>query len=136
MIGYINDNGIFVLKAFYDFIFYNSNDKYFNLTLEEDLFFTTTGIAYDNIDRDLFEDLIIGDEITITYDDRGHLNNSRIYNIEYKGRNYLNIEHVILEMSNNKKSSQTIGIALISITTVVGVCLFIWNCKTNKKSIQ
>lgn len=116
----------------YDFLFNGGNDKYFNLTLEEDLFFTSTGIAYDNIDRSLFDDLIIGSDITITYNDEGIGSNNKIYNIEYNGKNYLDINVVLSKRSQTKKDFTTIGIIVICFTVIVGVGLFTFNYRKNK----
>ncbi len=95
-------------EKWYDFIFGGSSGSYFRVTLADGAFFEATGICYDNIDRGLFEDLKVGDEITITYEGKFGRPN-RIYAIEYNGLDYSSLESVLLEFRKNRKIWKTVG---------------------------
>lgn len=66
-----------------------NNHSYFNVTFTNGMFFETTGDLYDKIDKTLFYELSVGDELTVTYLPRGYGANNIIYGLEYNGVTYL-----------------------------------------------
>lgn len=119
-------------KKWYDFIFGGSRNEYFNINLNDDQFFTATGIAYDNIDRALFTELSIGEEITIVYNDEGIIAPNKLYNIKYKDKNYLDIDDLLKELELNEKIMKRTGLIIILVTVIISFCLYIWNYKKNR----
>lgn len=121
-------------KEWYDYIGSSSGNE-FNVTFEDGTYFEATGIAYDNIDRKLFEIICVGEEIKITYDYSWSRPN-RIYSIEYKGVNYLMLDNVLTQYRTEHKGSLIEGVIIVVVSVVLGcVGLCIVNYK-NKKSLQ
>lgn len=122
-------------KEWYDYIG-GSTGNFFNVTFEDGTFFEAKGIAYNNIDRELFEKIRIGEEIKITYSS-GFFRPNRIYAIEYNGINYLRSNDVLAQYENEYKDCLIIGIIIIVLSVVTGgVGLFIVNYKYKKKRFQ
>lgn len=122
-------------KEWYDYIG-GSTGSYLYITFEDGMFFEAKGIAYNNIDRELFETIRIGEEIKITYNSSWSRPN-RIYAIEYKGVNYLLLDDVLAQYENEHKSSFIAGLIIIVVSVLAGgVGLFIVNYKYRKNSLQ
>ena len=116
-----------------DYVFSSSPSSYFNVWLEDGSFFKATG-TYSMIDRALFEELQVGDEITITHDDGGFWGPDAIYGIEYHGKTYLSVDKVLSVHENDKQPMFIWGISLVVLTVIVGgVGLFLNNYKFRKK---
>lgn len=122
-------------KEWYDYIG-GSTGSYLYITFEDGTFFEAKGIAYNNIDRELFETIRIGEEIKITYNSSWSRPN-RIYAIEYNGVNYLLLDDVLAQYENEHKSSFIAGLIIIVVSVLAGgVGLFIVNYKYRKNSLQ
>lgn len=118
-------------EKWYDNIFGNSKGSYFDVRFEDNSYFEATGICYDNINRKLFEDLQIGEEITITYFEKsGGLR--KICSIDYNGETYLSLDDVLNEYSQNEKVAHIVGPTIMALSISVGVVLFIVNYKKNR----
>ena len=118
-------------EKWYDNIFRNSKGSYFDVRLEDSSYFEATGICYDSIDRRLFEDLQIGEEITITYFEKsGGLR--KICALEYNGGTYLSLSDVLDEYSKNEKVAHIVGPTIMALSISVGVVLFVINYKKNR----
>ena len=118
-------------EKWYDNIFGNSKGSYFDVRFEDNSYFEATGICYDNINRRLFEDLQIGEEITITYFEKsGGLR--KICSIDYNGETYLSLDDVLNEYSQNEKVAHIVGPTIMALSISVGVVLFIVNYKKNR----
>lgn len=122
-------------KEWYDYIG-GATGNYFNVTLEDGTFFEATGIAYNNINRELFEKIRPGEEIKLTYS-HGFGRPNRIYAIEYNGINYLPLDDVLAKYENEYKGRHIAGIVVIVLSVVAGGAgLFIVNYKYRKKAFQ
>lgn len=118
-------------EKWYDNIFGNSKGSYFDVWFEDNSYFEATGICYDNIDRRLFENLQIGEKITITYFEKsGGLR--KICAIEYNGETYLSLNDVLNEYSQNEKVAHIVGPTIIALSISLGTILFIVNHKKNR----
>ncbi len=118
-------------EKWYDHIFGNSKGSYFNVRFEDDSYFEATGICYENIDRSLFENIQIGEEITITYFKKsGGLR--KICAIEYNDETYLSLNDVLNEYSQNEKVAHIVGPTIMALSISVGAVLFIVNYKKNR----
>lgn len=118
-------------EKWYDNILGNSKGSYFDVRFEDNSYFEATGICYDKIDRRLFEDLQIGEEITITYFEKsGGLR--KICALEYNGEAYLSLNDVLNEYSKNEKVAHIVGPTIMAFSISVGVVLFIVNYKKNR----
>lgn len=125
-------------EEWYDFIIGggHSTGNYFNITFEDGTYFQSTGISYENINRELFEKITVGEEIKITYDSSWNRPN-RIYAIEYNGVNYLPIDDVLAGYEDTAKSMNIVGAITISLSIVIGgIGLFIANYKYRKRKVQ
>ena len=101
-----------------------STGSYFNLRFEDGSYFEATGLCYDNIDRRLFEDLRIGDEITVTYFEKsGGIR--KICAIEYNGETYLSLENVSNGFGQNERVALIVGPILMAVAVLIGVVLFV-----------
>ena len=118
-------------EKWYDHIFGNSIGSYFYVWLEDDSFFEATGICYDNIDRRLFENLQTGEEITITYFEKGG-GQRGICAIECSGETYLSLDDVLNEYRQNEKVAHIVGPAMIVLSISIGAVLFTVNYKKNR----
>lgn len=119
----------------YDYIG-GSTGSYLYVTLKDGTFFEAKGIAYNNIDRELFERIHLGKEIKITYSS-GIGRPNRIYAIEYDGINYLPLDDVLAQYENEYKGLNIVGITVIALSVVAGgVGLFMVNYKYRKKRSQ
>ncbi len=116
----------------YDFILGSNVYSYFKIWLSDDSVFEATGISYDNIDRDLYEIIEKGKEITIGYIDNGLLSQDVIISIEYGGKSYLNSTDVIEDYKNTDKTMKIVGSCIISVSTISACVLYILNYKKNK----
>lgn len=107
--------------------------SHFNVTLQDGTFFEAKGIAYDNIDRALFEKISVGEEITLTYS-HGVTRPNRIYAIEYGGKEYLSVE-VVLPLYEKKDGSSTVtGAVIIALSGASAIAgLAVVNCRYSKK---
>ncbi|MBQ7760430.1 MAG: hypothetical protein IJ400_00070 [Clostridia bacterium] len=117
-------------EKWYDNIFGNSKGSCFNVWFEDDSYFEATGICYDYIDRRLFENLQIGEEITIMYFENGGLR--KLCAIEYNGETYLSFNDVLNEYKQNEKVAHIVGPIIMVFSISVGAVLFIVNYKKNR----
>ena len=118
-------------EKWYDNIFGNSKGSYFDVRFEDNSYFEATGICYDKIDRRLFEELQIGEEITITYFEKnGGLR--KICSLKYNGETYLSLNDVLNEYNKNEKTAHIVGPTIMALSISVGVVLFIVNYKKNR----
>ena len=117
---------------------FTNNSAYLNVTLEDGSFFVANGIAYDHIDRTLFERLRIGAEIKITYENGGFFSGpNKIYAIEYDGEIYLSLDEVLIEYEKDAKDSRVIGLAIAGGFIVIsGFGLFVFNYTIQKKNTK
>lgn len=123
-------------EEWYDYIGGGGTGTYFSVTFEDGTFFEAKGISYDNIDRELFEKISVGEEIKITYDFSFSRPN-RIYAIEYNGVNYLLLYDVLAGYEETAKTMNIVGSITIVLSVVVGgIGLFIVNYKYRKKKVQ
>ena len=117
-------------EKWYDKIF-GTTGSYFDVRFEDDSYFEATGICYDNIDRRLFEELQIGEELTITYFEKsGGLR--KICALEYNGETYLSFNDVLNEYSKNEKIAHIVGPTIMALSISVGALLFVVNYKKNR----
>jgi len=118
-------------EKWYDTIFGNSKGSYFCVRFEDHSYFEATGICYDNIDRRLFEELQIGEELTITYFEKsGGLR--KICALEYDGETYLSLNDVLHAYSKNEKTAHIVGPTIMALSISVGALLFVVNYKKNR----
>lgn len=111
-----------------------NSSEFFNVTLDDDSFYEAQGINFDNIDKELFNDIALNTRITITYQDRGISAPNRIFGIVYNGKTYLNKEDVFADLNEESKKAHIIFPVLIGIVTVFAVGLILLcNQKFNKK---
>ena len=115
----------------YDNIFGNSKGSYFKVKFEDDSFFESTGICYDNIDKTLFEKIKIGDCITIIYNEESG-RPDRIYAIKYNGKDYLLLEDSLNGFKQTERIMHIFGPSISVLSIVVGLILFAINYKKNK----
>lgn len=118
-------------KKWYDDIFGYSDGPYFSVRFEDDSYFEATGICYENIDRTLFEEIKVGEEITITYFEKIG-GRRKICAIEYKGESYLSLDDVLIEFSRSGNVVHTVASSAVVISISVAVVLFIINYKRNR----
>ncbi len=116
----------------YDFILGNHSYSYFKIWLADDYFFEATGINYDNIDRNLYEVIEKGKEITIGYIDNGWSAPNDIISIEYGGKSYLNSADVIEDYKNHDKTMKIVGPCIIGVSTLSATVLYVLNYKKQK----
>ncbi len=118
-------------KEWYDDI-YGGTGAYLKIWLTDERYFEATGISYDNIDRELFENISVGEEITITYTSKpGGLN--RIYAIEYNGVNYMLKGDVLDDFEDTSKTMTIVGAIIIAVSVIVGNVLLSIVCYKYKK---
>ena len=117
----------------YDVISGGTTKSYFNIRLSDDSFYEATGINYDKINRNLYDEINIGDEITIRYVDNGWSVPNDIVSIEYKGTTYLEFDVVLKEFERNDKIMKIVGISIIGVTTLCSIMFYIINYRKNKK---
>ena len=120
-------------EKWYDYILGNSKGSYFDVRLEDGSFYEATGICYDNINRELFEDVQVGGNITVTYFKKFG-ERRKICALEYNGRTYLLLDDVLREYSQNEKVAHIVGPTMIVLFISVGIILFVVNYKKNKYS--
>ena len=114
----------------YDNLFSSPTGSYLKLEFENGSFFEATGINYDCIDSVLFENLQIGEEITVTYHDRRGGPN-RIYGICYQGEDYLLLESVIDEYEQNNNELHVMGSVILFLSLAIGAVSLVINYKRN-----
>lgn len=118
-------------EKWYDSILGDSTGSYFRVGLEGDSYYEATGICYDQIDRNLFENLYVGENITITYFEKsGGLR--KICALEYNGETYLSLDDVLNEYDQNEKIAHIVGPTIVVLAISAGAILFIINCKKNR----
>ena len=115
----------------YDHIFGNSKGSYFNVRFEDDAYFEATGICYENIDRELFEKIQVGEEITVIYFEKGG-GLKKICAIEYMGKTYLSLDRVLNEYTQSEQVAHIVGPTIMALSISVGAVLFIVNYKKNR----
>lgn len=115
----------------YDNIFGGSKGSYFNVRLEDDSFFEATGICYDNIDRNLFKKLKIGEEITITYNNESG-RPDRIFAIKYQDIDYLMLDDSLNGYKQTAKIMHVVGPIMCGFSILSGVVLLMINYKKNR----
>ena len=121
-------------EHWYDYLLGGSSLPPFDIRFEDSSYFEATGIAYENIDRQLFEDLKVGDEITITHDSGGFWRPDRIYAIEYHGRTYSSLEEVLSGYENNTRGWSAFGLTLAALSVPIGgIALLVFNYRWRKK---
>ena len=107
-------------EKWYDSFFDTSAGSYFYIWLEDNSYYEATGICYDNINRNLFEKIHVGESITITYVEKsGGLR--KIYAVEYMGETYLSLNDVLNELSENEKTANNAGLMIIVLSILTGV---------------
>ena len=117
-----------------DFIFADSG-SYLRIWLDDDRYFETSGISYENTNRELFKILRVGEKIKITYDYRAGSSN-RIYSLEYNGVNYMPLDKVLADFKDTSKTMTAVGISVISVTVAVGgVVLAVFGYRYKKKRL-
>ncbi len=115
----------------YDHIFGNSKGSYFDVRFEDDAYFEATGICYENIDRELFEKIQVGEEITVIYFEKsGGL--KKICAIEYMGKTYLSLNSVLNEYTQSEQVAHIVWPIIIALSMLAGTILFIINYKKNR----
>ena len=122
-------------EKWYDAFFDRSAGSYFNVELEDGSFYEATGICYDNIDRELFEDVQVGGNITVTYFKKFG-ERRKICALEYNGKTYLLLDDVFNEYSQNEKTVHIVGPTMIVLFMSVGIILFVANYKKNYYPIK
>lgn len=107
--------------------FCNDMNPYFRIWLADDSFFEVRGISYDKTDRALYENIRVGEEITITYNaDFGSA--KAVWEIEYNGVKYLQREVVFAAYEKERKGFKIFGAILIAVSVAAGgIGLFIVN---------
>ena len=114
----------------YDNIFSNTKGSYWEVRFEDGSYFEATGIAYEQIDRKLFEELDRGQELTVTYFEKpGGVR--KICAIAYKGETYLSSEAVLAAYEQRETRAHIIAPIAIAVLLAVGASLFIINYKKN-----
>ncbi len=117
-------------KEWYDYIG-GGTGAYLKIRLTDGRFFEATGISYDNIDRMLFENIGIGEEIKITYNSDTTVN--RIYAIEYSGVNYMLKGDVLDDLEDTSKTMTIIGATIIAVSVTAGIVTLSIVCYKYKK---
>ena len=113
-----------------DYVLPGEASSYYKIWLANGLRAEARGDVYDLIDRSLFTDLRLGDEITITYEQKRKDQVWHIYAIEYHGVEYLRLEEALATIANwpDKADKFLIILALIVLPVVLGgFCLFFLN---------
>ena len=118
-------------KKWYDDYLPGTTYSYFNIEFEDGIFFQATGISYDNIDKELFDNLLIGEEITITYFKDN--NKKMMCSIKFKDKTYLDLKKVMQEYKENEKFSLILWPSVIVATFFIAIILFIINYIRNYK---
>lgn len=114
-----------------------NSSTFFNVTLDDGSFYEARGINFNNIDKDLFNDIKAGTEMTVTYQDRGFSAPNRIFGIAYNGKTYLNQNDVLADLSDERKTAHIVFPTLIGVVTIIAVGLILLcNKKFNKKQIN
>ena len=117
-------------KKWYDYILNDSKSSYLKVYFKDNSYFEATGICYDCIDRSLFKNLQIGEEITITYFEKSGL--KKICSIVYNGKTYLSLENVLNEYNKNEKVAHIVAPTIMILSILIGIVLFIINYKKNR----
>ena len=120
-------------EKWYDAFFDRSAGSYFHIWLEDGSYYEATGICYDNIDRELFENIQVGGNITVTYFKKFG-ERRKICALEYNGKTYLLLDDILREYSQNEKVAHIVGPTIIVLFMSVGIILFVVNYKKNKYS--
>ena len=116
----------------YDAIFGGSINSFFSVRLIDGSYYEATGIWSDNINRDLYEVINIGEEIKISYIDNGWSAPNDIVAIEYNGLDYLELNQVVKEFEKNDKIMKVVGPSIIGVTIIVSSIFYIINYKKNR----
>lgn len=110
---------------------------YFRLRLSDGSLYEARGLAYDNINGELYGNLSVGDEITIIYNEKAWGEGvDTIYNIEYKGETYLSIDDALVDNSKETQTANIVCSIVIGLTIIDSVCLFVLNYKKNKHKYE
>ena len=112
--------------------------SYFNIKLDDGTFYEAKGMAYDHIDRRLFETVRVGEEIRLTYS-RGVTRPNRIYAIEYGGKTYLSAEIVLPLYEKESRTATVAGavvIALSGASAAVGLVVVNYKYEKNKRETE
>ncbi len=113
-------------KEWYDHIG-GGTGAYLKIRLDDGRFFEAIGISYDNIDRELFDNISVGDQIKITYAARLGGRN-RIFSIEYNGVEYLSKDEVLEDLKDSSKTMTIVGAIIIALSVIVGGILLFLVC--------
>ena len=117
-------------EKWYDAFFDRSAGSYFHIWLEDGSYYEVTGICYDNINRELFDDVQVGGSIAVTYFEKsGGLR--KIYALEYNGKTYLLLDDVLSEFSQNEKTAHIVGPTMLVLSVLAGIILFVVNYRKN-----
>ena len=117
-------------EKWYDAFFDSSARSYFHIWLEDGSYYEATGICYDNINRELFDDVQVGGSIAVTYFEKsGGLR--KIYALEYNGKTYLLLDDVLNEYSQNEKTAHIVGPTMLVLSVLAGIILFVVNYRKN-----
>lgn len=117
-------------EKWYDAFFDSSAGSYFHIWLEDGSYYEATGICYDNINRELFDDVQVGGSIAVTYFEKsGGLR--KIYALEYNGKTYLLLDDVLNEYSQSEKTAHIVGPTMLVLSVLAGIILFVVNYRKN-----
>ena len=112
-----------------------SKGDYFRVKLEGAKYsYEATGVPYDLIDRALFKDLQVGEEIKIVRSG-GSWSPNKIYAIEYQGKEYLSLDDVLATLDREAKIWHIVGPIIAAVALLGGgIGLFIVNYKNRKST--
>ena len=130
--GVISEFKEFEEQWYHDVLPGGQGGSFFNVRFEDETFFKATGICYDYIDKALFDDIRVGEEITITYFEPW-TGPKRIFGIEYNGKTYLVLDEVLKEYEDNDIIANIVGLTVIAVSITAAVVLFILNYKKKRK---
>lgn len=102
-----------------------NNSPFFNVTLDDEYFFEVPGMNFNSIDKELFDVIYVGAELTVTYHDRGYFSSNLIYGLEYNGKTYLNTEDTLAIIQKERKTAHTVNPILMGVATLVAAGLIL-----------
>ena len=109
----------------------NRNNDYFRVKLDSGSQFEATGTSYGMIDRALFKDLRVGEEIKIT------CSGGKIYGIEYQGKEYLSLDGVLSALEAKAKIWHIVGPIIVAAALLAGgPILFFANYRAKKEKAK
>ena len=109
-----------------------NSSTYFNVTLDNETYYETIGVSFKNIDKDFFNEIAVGAEITIIYKAGSFLSSNRIYGIDYNGKTYLNHDDVLADLNKEHKTACIVYYVLMGVATLLAVGLIFLSYKKVK----